>query len=174
MISQIAGKTLPDIDARPDRRNPHRWRCRCLSEELTKSVIGADCCERSRIVTCSTSSAAEFAIPTSLYASLLARLDRPRRRGCGWWRRPGAAIGRGISPMRCCARFPGLSEDGLQSRFVAPGGVPELVFQRGAPPDAVYSFKHALSTQDVAYGSLLRSSRRRLHARIAEALERIG
>ena len=34
----------------------------------------------------------------------------------------------------------------------------ELVFQRGTPPDAVYSFKHAL-VQDVAYGSLLRGSR---------------
>jgi hypothetical protein len=38
------------------------------------------------------------------------------------------------------------------------------------PPDAVYSFKHAL-VQDAAHGSLLRSSRQQLHAQIAEALE---
>ena len=44
------------------------------------------------------------------------------------------------------------------------------MFQRGTPPDAVYSFKHAL-VQDAAYGSLLRTSRRQLHAQIAEALE---
>jgi predicted ATPase len=44
------------------------------------------------------------------------------------------------------------------------------VFQRGTPPEAVYSFKHAL-VQDAAHGSLLRSARRQLHAQIAEALE---
>ena len=46
----------------------------------------------------------------------------------------------------------------------------ELVFRRGSPPNAVYSFKHAL-VQDAAYGTLLRAPRRALHARIAEALE---
>src|SRR4029077_14389506 len=52
------------------------------------------------------------------------------------------------------------------SRLVAS----QLVFQRGTPPGAVYAFKHAL-VQDAAHGSLLRSSRQQLHARIAEALE---
>jgi predicted ATPase len=46
----------------------------------------------------------------------------------------------------------------------------ELVFQRGIPPEAVYSFKHAL-VKDAAHGSLLRSSRQQLHPQIAEALE---
>src|SRR6516162_2256572 len=46
----------------------------------------------------------------------------------------------------------------------------ELVFQRGAPPDANYQFKHTL-VQDAAYGTLLREPRRALHARIAETLE---
>jgi predicted ATPase len=46
----------------------------------------------------------------------------------------------------------------------------ELVFQRGTPPEAVYSFKHAL-VQDAAHGSLLRSARQQLHAQIAEALQ---
>jgi predicted ATPase len=60
-------------------------------------------------------------------------------------------------------------EDELQTalgRLVAS----QLVFQRGTPPDATYAFKHAL-VRDAAHGSLLRSSRRQLHARIAEALE---
>jgi predicted ATPase len=64
---------------------------------------------------------------------------------------------------------PAFPEDELQTslaRLVAS----ELVFQRGTPPDAVYAFKHAL-VQDAAHGSLLRSSRQRLHAQIAEALE---
>ena len=46
----------------------------------------------------------------------------------------------------------------------------ELVFRRGAPPDATYSFKHAL-VQDAAYQSLLKSRRQQLHARIADVLE---
>src|SRR5215469_3245158 len=44
-----------------------------------------------------------------------------------------------------------------------------VVSQRGTPPQAVYSFKHAL-VQDAAHDSLLRSSRRQLHAQIANAL----
>jgi predicted ATPase len=80
----------------------------------------------------------------------------------------GAAIGREFSYelLRAVSRHP---EDELQtalSRLVAS----ELMFQRGTPPDAVYSFKHAL-VQDAAHGSLLRNARQQLHAQIAEALE---
>jgi predicted ATPase len=46
----------------------------------------------------------------------------------------------------------------------------ELIYRRSTPPDAEYTFKHAL-VQDAAYGTLLRSRRRQLHARIAAALE---
>jgi predicted ATPase len=46
----------------------------------------------------------------------------------------------------------------------------ELLFRRGAPPNAQYTFKHAL-VQDVAYASLLRANRQQLHARIASAYE---
>jgi tetratricopeptide (TPR) repeat protein len=46
----------------------------------------------------------------------------------------------------------------------------ELIYRRGTPPDAKYTFKHAL-VQDAAYGTLLRSRRRRLHAHIAATLE---
>src|SRR5262249_2180478 len=46
----------------------------------------------------------------------------------------------------------------------------ELIFQRGAPPDATYVFKHAL-VQDAAYESLLRGRRQLLHPRIAESIE---
>src|SRR5260370_5724712 len=45
-----------------------------------------------------------------------------------------------------------------------------LLFRQGVPPHAIYFFKHAL-VRDVAYGTLLRESRRALHARIAEAFE---
>jgi tetratricopeptide (TPR) repeat protein len=45
-----------------------------------------------------------------------------------------------------------------------------LVFRRGVLPGASFMFKHAL-VQDAAYGTLLRSQRRQLHARIGEVLE---
>jgi len=107
-----------------------------------------------------------FAIPTTLHASLLARLDRLASvRGVA---QIGAAIGRQFSYglLRAVSHLP---EDQLQTslaRLVAS----ELVSQRGVPPDAVYTFKHAL-VQDAAHGSLLRNARRQLHAQIAEALE---
>ena len=80
----------------------------------------------------------------------------------------GAAMGGQFSYalLRAVSRLP---EDELQTalgQLVAS----ELVFQRGAPPDAVYSFKHAL-VQDAAHGSLLRKARQQLHAQIASALE---
>ena len=98
--------------------------------------------------------------------ALMARLDRlgPMRRVA----QIGAAIGREFphALVRVVSQPP---EDELQdslARLVAS----ELVFQRGTPPDAVYSFKHAL-VQDVAHGSLLHSFRQQLHAQIAAALE---
>jgi predicted ATPase len=47
----------------------------------------------------------------------------------------------------------------------------ELIFPRRTPPDAEYTFKHAL-VQDAAHGTLLRSRRQRLHRRITATLER--
>ena len=47
----------------------------------------------------------------------------------------------------------------------------DVMVERGRPPNAVYSFKHALM-QDAAYGSLLRDRRRALHLQVAETLER--
>ena len=44
-----------------------------------------------------------------------------------------------------------------------------LLFRRGAPPDAVYTFKHAL-VQDTAYATFLKSRRQQLHRRIAETI----
>src|SRR5205823_11658889 len=90
-------------------------------------------------------------IPTTLHDSLMARLDRLSsvRRVA----QIGAAIGREFSYglLRVVSR---LSEDELRAalgRLIAS----ELIFQRGTPPDAVYSFKHAL-VQDTAHRSLLR------------------
>jgi len=112
------------------------------------------------------SGASTLGIPATLHDSLMARLDRLASV------RPvaqiGAAIGRefSYSLLRAVSVLPEGELQSALARLVAS----ELVFQRGTPPDAVYTFKHAL-VQDAAHGSLLRSSRQRLHAQIAEALE---
>ena len=106
-----------------------------------------------------------LAIPTSLNASLLARLDRlaPVREVA----QIGAALGRQFSHALISAVAPlpqPQLDDALAQLLEA-----ELMFRRGTPPDAQYTFKHAL-VQDAAYGTLLRD-RRQLHGRIAAALE---
>jgi predicted ATPase/DNA-binding winged helix-turn-helix (wHTH) protein len=164
LISQIAGKALPPIvlDQIADRTDG----VPLFVEELTKSVLESELLRAEADRYALDGVLPPFAIPTSLYASLLARLDRPA--SVRLVAQTGAAIGREF-PYALLRAVSGLSEDKLQAALLRLVGS-ELVFQRGTPPDAVYSFKHAL-VQDVAYGSLLRGSRQRLHARIAEALE---
>jgi predicted ATPase/class 3 adenylate cyclase len=108
----------------------------------------------------------QVAIPTTLQASLLARLDRlgPAREVA----QEAAAIGRDFS-HELLAAVSGRSATELAlglEQLVASG----LVQRRGVPPSASYSFKHALM-QDVAYSTLLRARREALHARVAEAYE---
>ena len=135
-------------------------------EELTKSVLesGLLRAEEGRYVL--DRPLPPLAIPTSLHASLMARLDRLA--SVRQVAQIGAAFGRWFryTSLRAVSRLP---EDELQAslgRLVAA----ELVFQSGIPPYAVYTFKHAL-VQEAAYGTLLRNARQQLHGRIAEALE---
>ena len=80
----------------------------------------------------------------------------------------GAVIGREF-PIRCSPPRRRCRRRSLHkgSTSWSPPGSPS---RRGAPPDAVYTFKHAL-TRDVAYASLLKSHRQICHRRIATALE---
>ena len=81
----------------------------------------------------------------------------------------GAAIGREFSHELLAAVSP-LPEDAAAATRSTSWSAAELVFRRGTPPEATYSFKHAL-VQDAAYAALLKSRRQQLHARIAEVLE---
>ena len=107
-----------------------------------------------------------LAVPASLHASLMARLDRlgPAKEVA----QIGAAIGREFSHALLAAvvRKPETELQSALNRLVEAG----LLFRQGTPPNATYLFKHAL-VQDAAYGTLLREPRRALHARIAETLE---
>jgi predicted ATPase/class 3 adenylate cyclase len=107
-----------------------------------------------------------MAIPTTLQESLLARLDRlaPAREVT----QVAAAIGREFS-HELLAIATALPESELLAALDDLVGA-GLVFRRGTPPQATYSFKHAL-VQDAACATLVRAKRKRLHARIASAIE---
>lgn len=135
-------------------------------EELTKTVMETGILVDAGDRYTTAGPVAAFAIPTSLHASLLARLDRlaPAREVA----QIGAALGRSFSHELICgvAPMPRHHVDDALAQLVGA----ELIFRRGTPPDAEYTFKHAL-VQDAAYGTLLRSRRHQIHARIATTLE---
>ena len=110
---------------------------------------------------------AALAVPATLHASLMARLDRlgPAARQVA---QVGAVIGREFS-HELLAAVAGRGEDELAAALDQLTGA-GLVFRRGEGPEAGYLFKHAL-VRDAAYGTLLRERRRRLHAAVARALE---
>src|SRR5262245_34226083 len=136
-------------------------------EELTKAVVESglltDAGDRYTVA----GSVPPLAIPTTLHGSLLARLDHlaPVREVA----QIAAALGRQFSHelISAVAGMPQRQVDDALGQLVGA----ELIFRRGSPPDAEYTFKHAL-VQDTAYGTLLRGRRQQLHARITATLER--
>ena len=134
-------------------------------EEMTKSVLEAGSEEEAQRTAAAVPSTA-LAVPASLQASLMARLDRLG--SAKEVAQIGAAIGREFSRalLAAVASKPDADLNAALHRLVASG----LLFRHGLPPNATYLFKHAL-VQDAAYGTLLREPRRALHARIAETLE---
>lgn len=105
-------------------------------------------------------------VPDTLQGSLMARLDRlPGPKNVA---QIGAVIGRDF-PHTLIAAVADLSNADL-TRSLEALEEADLIQRRGEPPDAVYSFKHAL-VRDAAYESLLRSRRQTLHGRIVTAIE---
>ncbi len=134
-------------------------------EEMTKAVLEAGSEEAAQQAV-SVVPSPSVAVPASLHASLMARLDRlgPAKEVA----QIGAAIGREFSHaiLAAVARKPEAELQSALDRLVRAG----LLFRQGVPPNATYLFKHAL-VQDAAYGTLLREPRRALHARIVETIE---
>src|SRR5262249_8223672 len=107
-----------------------------------------------------------FAIPATLQDSLMARLDHlGTAKAVAQY---AAVIGRQFSYawLHACAPLDAATLQQELRRLVEA----ELVYQRGVPPQATYTFKHAL-IQDAAYESLLKSTRQQYHQRIAQVLE---
>jgi DNA-binding SARP family transcriptional activator len=133
-------------------------------EELTKAVVESGALAAAHDHAAAASRPA-LQIPMTLHGSLLARLDR-----LGLGREVvqiGAALGRHFSYqlISAAAAIPQAGLDAALAELVKA----ELIWCRGSPPDAEYTFKHVL-IQDAAYGTLTRAPRRTLHARIAETL----
>jgi class 3 adenylate cyclase len=126
-------------------------------EELTKTILETEPDVAPLVLT----------VPSTLQASLMARLDRlPAARQVA---QIGAVIGREFSleVISAVARMPDTQLVQGINELIISG----LVFRRGPPSETSYIFKHAL-IQDVAYESLLRGRRADIHARVVEVLER--
>jgi predicted ATPase len=135
-------------------------------EELTKTVVESGIVTEARGHFVLKGPIAPLAIPTSLHASLLARLDRlaPTRELA----QIGAALGRSFS-YELISAVSGMSPQQLDDALAQLVSA-ELIFKRRTPPDSEYTFKHAL-VQDAAYSTLLKSRRQQIHGRIAMLLE---
>ena len=135
-------------------------------EELTKAVLESEQLHDTGDRYVLDQPTQELAIPTTLQASLMARVDR-----LGSAREVlqiGAAIGREFS-YEVLAAVAGLPDVVLQDALIRLTEA-ELVSLRGTPPNATYTFRHAL-IKDSAYSNMLRARRQQLHSAIATVLE---
>ena len=152
MIATLAGTALPaaTLDALVARADG----VPLYVEELTKALTEPGAARGVE------------AIPASLADSLMGRLDRLSTAKEVAQR--AAVLGRefGYSLLEAMV---GMDEATLRhglTRLVDA----EILFARGEPPAATYTFKHAL-LQETAYQSLLKRTRQQLHARVAQVLE---
>ena len=165
LVEQVAGgKSLPqevmnEILARTDG-------VPLFIEELTKTLLESQMLQQRDGHYVLDRPLPSLAIPTTLHASLMARLDRlaPVREVA----QIGAVAGRDFH-YELLKAVAGLPTDRLEEALDQLVEL-ELIFRRGEIPHAVYAFKHAL-VRDAAYAGLLKSRRGQLHAAIASALE---
>ena len=134
-------------------------------EEITKSILESDALHERADHYELIGPLADFHIPSTLQDSLMARLDRLNiAREIAQF---GAVLGREFSYELLHATA-GIDEDRLQHGLTQLIEA-ELAYVQGFPPEARYTFKHAL-VQDAAYQSLLKSTRREQHQRVATVL----
>jgi class 3 adenylate cyclase/DNA-binding winged helix-turn-helix (wHTH) protein len=164
MVQQVAGGTaLPVAVLRQlvDRSDG----VPLFVEELTKTVLEAGGLHGAAEPDDLNGSLAGLAIPATLQDALRARLDRlsegkvVAQLGAVLGRTFAYELLRAVGPLEELALWRGLVQL-VQA---------EVLYQRGVPPQAMYTFKHAL-IQEAAYQSLLRSTRQQYHQRIAQVL----
>jgi class 3 adenylate cyclase/predicted ATPase len=152
MVTALAGPALPaaTLDALVARADG----VPLYVEELTKAVTEPGAAQSVE------------AIPASLADSLMARLDRLS--AAKEVAQRAAVLGRefGYPLLAAMARL----DDAALRQGLARLVDAEILFARGEPPAATYTFKHAL-IQETAYLSLLKRTRQQLHARVVQVLE---
>ena len=165
IIHSIAGgKSLPaalvdDITAKTDG-------VPLFVEEVTKSVLESDHVTETDDAFELTVPVDSLAVPATLQDSLMARLDRqPSAKEVA---QVAACMGRDFDAESLRA-ITGFSEGVLTGALDQLCEV-EVVSRRGIAPNLSYRFRHALLC-DAAYQSLLKDSRRDIHARIVTYLE---
>lgn len=165
IVTQVAGgcalpaEVMNEIVAKTDG-NP------LFVEELTKNVLEGGILVRDATGYRLDGPLPALAIPATLQDSLMARLDRLAPvKEIG---QIGAAIGREFS-YTLLREVVGRDETVLKHALDKLEKA-ELLFRRGEPPEATYSYKHAL-VRDAAYESLLKSRRQQLHGQIARTME---
>jgi tetratricopeptide (TPR) repeat protein len=135
-------------------------------EEMTKAILEAGVLQETEEHYALTGPLTALTIPSTLQDALMARLDRlgPAKSVA----QLGATLGRqfAYALLQAVAQ---MDEGTLQETLIQLVDA-ELLYQRGAPPQATYTFKHAL-IQDTAYQALLKSTRQQYHQRIAQVLE---
>ncbi len=162
LANRVAGATLPAaVIARIHVKTDG---VPLFVEELTKTIVGSGRLKRSNGAFLLEGSLDSVPIPTTLRDSLMARLDRLGR--AKMLAQLAAAIGREFDYVLLSSLWsdPGKELDDQLRALVGA----EILFQRGMPPASLYIFKHAL-IQEIAYESLLLSTRQDLHGRISDA-----
>jgi class 3 adenylate cyclase/predicted ATPase len=156
----LAGETVADIIKRTDG-------VPLFVEELTKAVLESTTQEDDVAAIQAANPIATLAIPATLHASLIARLDRLGA-AAKEVAQIGAVLGREFTYelIESVAQRPKAELDAALGQLSDAG----LLFCRGVPPQSSYLFKHAL-VQDAAYGTLLRGRRQEVHGRVVLVLE---
>ena len=135
-------------------------------EELARSVIDSGAVQAGHSPPMALLHSPQFSIPSSLQDSLIARLDRLQ--SGKKIAQLAALLGRSFDYEMLAAVL--AEEEGALQSALSELVTDGLLIQRGAPPTAIYEFKHAL-VQDAAHQLLLKRTRQEHHARIAEVME---
>lgn len=134
-------------------------------EEMTKAFLEGDLLEESAEGFRLKRSLSDLSIPSTLQDSLMSRLDRLTT--SKEVAQIGACIGREFSVelLTAAASMPSRQISDALTQLVDAG----LIHRSGQSSGVTYTFKHAL-VQDVAYQSILKSNRARIHTHIATTL----
>jgi len=135
-------------------------------EELTRSFVETDRPPTQRTDLEPDGQRRELAIPSSLQSSLMARLDRLGR--AKEVAQTAAVIGRDV-PIDLLQAIVSLDSDEL-TRQLAVLEEAKILYLHQTADGPTYTFRHAL-IREIAYDSLLRSARQRLHLSAALMLE---